>query len=441
VKRTLVLFLLIFTSTITFAQVEPTFCNAGFLPDGYINFSAMPAAPNFPAGAGSSSAPITVTLPVTGVTGLTVQVTIPALQALGGGIPVYTVNNGTLVLGGFPTTDGGVLTLQFSSPVTGVGIVAEYAGRGSSYTLQADPSGGPAPPVFQTSVNSFTLAENFFSVSLQQVSLGAGFSTASVITTNGDGGFSTPFFSNLRVQSAGASASYMNLVPTQGLQQWLRSESAPSQFAGNVASWPDESGNARDATQTVPANQPSGVQQDGNACKSAFFFGGNQYFNFNLPIDGWNQMTIFLVGKSAVDPLSGSGPSAASAIFWNENASWGNTYVSPYQSSVSFRFGTTQAGNQPVYTRAVTVGQDFTLTRAVHDGSTDSLYVNGLLALSQGNKSAVLHGTTGAGYIGRGINNTYFNGEISEILVYNRVLSANEAASVESYLRNKFGTR
>jgi large repetitive protein len=77
----------------------------------------------------------------------------------------------------------------------------------------------------------------------------------------------------------------------------------------------------------------------------------------------------------------------------------------------------------------------------VHDSSTDSLYVNGLLALRQGDKNSVLNGTTGAGYIGRGLNNTYFNGEISEILVYNRVLSANEAASVESYLRNKFGTR
>jgi hypothetical protein len=97
-------------------------------------------------------------------------------------------------------------------------------------------------------------------------------------------------------------------------------------------------------------------------------------------------MTIFLVGESAVEPLSGSGPSTASAIFWNENASWGNTYVSPYQSSVSFRFGTTQAGNQPVYTRAVTVGQDLTITRAVHDGSSDSLYVNGLLALRQGTR-------------------------------------------------------
>ena len=42
--------------------------------------------------------------------------------------------------------------------------------------------------------------------------------------------------------------------------------------------------------------------------------------------------------------------------------------------------------------------------------------------------------------VGRGFNNTYFNGEINEILVYNRVLSADEAASVEKYLRNKFGT-
>ena len=66
--------------------------------------------------------------------------------------------------------------------------------------------------------------------------------------------------------------------------------------------------------------------------------------------------------------------------------------------------------------------------------------MNGLLALTQGSKSPVLAGTSGAGYIGRGLNNTTYNGEISEILVYNRVLSANEAASVESYLRNKFGT-
>jgi Concanavalin A-like lectin/glucanases superfamily len=128
-------------------------------------------------------------------------------------------------------------------------------------------------------------------------------------------------------------------------------------------------------------------------------------------------------------------------VFWNENALWGNTFVNPYQSSVPFRFGTTQVNNQPIYTRPVTIGQDFTLTRAVHNGTTDSLYVDGLLTLRQQGKSAIVNGASGAGYIGRGLNNTYFNGEISEILVYDRILTADETATVESYLRNKFGTR
>lgn len=434
-KRILALIPLILMPTITFAQDNSTFCNAGLVPDGYVDFSALPTAPNFPNG-GGTSAPITVTLPVKGVAGLTVQVIIPALQSGTGG-PIYTVSEGNLSFGGVSANNEALIGLQFSSPVTGVGLVALAVARGATFSLQTDDSSG-TPHVFQNAVSNFTLGPNFFGIPLQQVSLNGGFTAAYVIGANGPGASS---ISNVRVQSASAYASALKSVPTQGLQQWLRSESAQSQFVGGVSIWPDESGSGHDATQTVPANQPFGVQADGNACKTAFEFFGNQFFNFNLPIDGWSQMTVFLVAKSAVDPLSGSYSSDAAAILWNENASWGNTFVTPYQADVSFRFGTTQVNNQPIYTRPVPIGQDFTITRAVHNGSTDSLYVNGLLALSQGSKNSALNGMTGTGYIGRGINNTFFNGEISEILVYNRVLSANEAASVESYLRNKFGTR
>jgi hypothetical protein len=63
------------------------------------------------------------------------------------------------------------------------------------------------------------------------------------------------------------------------------------------------------------------------------------------------------------------------------------------------------------------------------------------LVLRQGNKLPVLSGTTGGGFIGAGMNSTYYAGEISEILVYDHVLTAKEAATVELYLRNEFGTR
>jgi hypothetical protein len=53
----------------------------------------------------------------------------------------------------------------------------------------------------------------------------------------------------------------------------------------------------------------------------------------------------------------------------------------------------------------------------------------------------VLGGVTGEGTIGAGIGNTYFHGEISEVLVYDRVLSADEAVLVENYLARKYGTQ
>jgi hypothetical protein len=425
------------TTAIAQTQTMDLFCNAGLHPNGYVNFAGLPPAPNFPSGDSGStgSAPVTATLPVAGVPGLTVQVTIPALQGRQQG-PAYIVSNGTLVLNGLPSTNGELLTLQFSNIVAGVGLIANSVGRQSDFTLQTD-APGIAPPNFANSAATLTIAPKFYSIPLQQVDLEAGFQTAYVLYA-GSSDFGTPSIANLRVQASGAS--YVNKVPTQGLQQWLISESVQSPFEGGAVSWPDQSGNHHNATQAVAANQPSQVQGDGNACQPAFYFGGNQYFTFNMPIDGWQQMTVFLVAKSLVDPSHASA-SQASAIFWDENAYWGNTFVSPYQASVLSRFGTTQAGNEPIYYRPATIGQDFTVTRAEHNEDGDSLFVDGQLAVYQANKHPVLKGMTGKAYLGKGLGNTYFKGELSEVLVYDRVLSQQEAASVEFYLRNKFGTR
>jgi hypothetical protein len=441
---TCLIFLLTLLSTEVFAQnnIYP-FCNAGLHPDGYIDFSDLPLAPNFPGpvnkAATGPSTSFTTTLPVHGVAGLTVQLTIPSLKSVSGGSgPLYTVINGTLVLNGAPPT-GELVLLQFSNAVAGVGLTAGSPGRASTYLLQINPeSTGTLPLSFQNSSSTHTTESNFFSTPLAAVALSGGSFQSASVGYLGDE-YANPSLADLRVQSTAASS--IDIVPKEGLEQWLISESVGDSAFGTASSWPDQSGQGHRASQANAAYQPAQVAADGNTCFGAFSFSGKQYFNFNLPIDGWQQMTVFLVAKASVNPAAGSLPSQASAIFWIANANGGNTYVSPYQNNVPFSFGTTQAGNAPVYTRPLTIGQDFTITRAVHDGATDSLYVNGLLALTQSGKLPVLSGTTGAGYIGRGLNGSYFNGEISEILVYNRVLTADETASVESYLRNKFGTR
>jgi hypothetical protein len=432
-------FVLMLVPRATFGQLptEGLYCTSGLVPDGYIDFSGMPAAPVLPAF--STSSPITATLPVRGVPGLSVTVTIPSLTvgSYPGSFPLYTVNGGTLFLNAAAnvntTSPPTILLLSFNQDVNGVGLDMQSTGRFTyNYTLQVGATPSQGPVIFANTASGYTLdlyepqAQH-----LQVVGLRTSFPTAAVLFA-GDEYYNGISLSNLRVRSTSA-PDPSKAVPTNGLQQWLRADTA------NITSttWADQSGNGHDAQ--VGTGSPQ-LTVAGRNCQQAYAFAGNSAFNFNLPIAGWHQMTVFLVGRADTDPPANSYYSDNSAILWTENASWGNTFLSPYQSHVTARFGTTQVGNNLSYTRpGAGIGQDFTSTRAVHDDGVDTLYVNGQRVLSQSGKLSALGGVTGAGTIGEGINHTFFNGEISEILVYNRVLSGDESAAVEHYLAQKYG--
>jgi hypothetical protein len=426
------------------------YCNAGLHPDGYIDFSGLPPAPTGtmppPPFGGAVTSPVTATLPVIGVPGLTVTISIPALLVGRVGVPAYSVNGVWLQFNGLPNpVDGGsastVLTLSFNEPIRGVGLnVGNPTGR-FLYTYNLQVGDGITPPApFSNTASGYTLfigtprSEN-----LQMVELDGTFQMAAVqFQGNIFEGFGTPIFSNIRVQSFSA-PDRANSIPKEGLQQWLRSDRGVT-YNPSVGTWKDQSGNGHDATPT-PGHTPS-FTADGRTCQGAWLFNGSSSFDFNLPISGWREMTIFLVARSTKDPPSNFYNSFAAAILWTENAFWGNTFVSPYQTHLYARFGTTRPNTNLTYQRpGGGIGGDFTITRAVHDHETDRLYVNGIRVVSQGGNLPALGGVTGAGTIGAGINGTYYNGEISEILVYDRVLSVQEAAEVESYLRNKYGTQ
>jgi Concanavalin A-like lectin/glucanases superfamily len=396
----------------------------------------MPAAPILSSG--TTSVPVTATLPVNGVPGLTVSVTIPPLTTSGGSgpVPLYTVNGGTLHLNALPASNAStptILVLNFSQSINGAGLDMEANGRFTyNYTLQVGTTPSVGPVIFATTASGYTL--DFFgpqAQSLEIVGLGTSFPTAAVLFSGGEF-FNGITLSNIRVRSASA-PDLSKAVPTNGLQQWLRADTA--NISGGT--WKDQSGTGHDAT---PGTVAPLLSAGGHNCQPTYAFTGNAYFDFNLPIAGWNQMTVFMVARAATNPPAGSYYSDNSAMLWTENQFWGNTFVSPYQTNVSARFGTTQVGNNLFYVRPGSgIGEDFTSTRAVHDNGTDSLYVNGRRVFRQTGKLSALGGVSGAGTIGEGINHTFFNGDISEILVYNRVLSAEEATAVEDYLAQKYG--
>lgn len=441
---------------ITFAQGPPVpvptnFCPSGTQTDGYIDWSSMPAPPSI--NYGSPSLPITATLPVQGVPGLIVTVAIPSLtrnqdQGTANG-PAYTALGDMLTLNALNNTNGTSdtsITLTFNQPIQGVRVLGKSVGE-NSYTFGVNSnSSRVGTGAFASSFTGF-ISGNVFAAVSGPVQLRA--PSAQITTVNlrfsgttGEHGFQFVTWSDLRIES-GAAADEAQKVPTDSLMQWLRADRiisgvSDNQFSGGpIPGWEDQSGNGHNAS-TAQGPAPFLIY-DGPHCQPALAFSNNAFLSFNLPINGWTQMTVFLVAKSGTDPAAGQFGSENAAIFWNENQYWGNTYVSPFQRHATFRFGTTQVGNAPDYQRPATVGGDFTLTTAVHNEDTDSLYVDGKLAVRQHGKLAPLDGSDGAGFLGRGYNNTYFNGEISEVLIYDRVLNKTEMKAVTVYLITKYG--
>jgi hypothetical protein len=107
---------------------------------------------------------------------------------------------------------------------------------------------------------------------------------------------------------------------------------------------------------------------------------------------------------------------------------------------VNLRFGTIQMGNYQFHRRLSSVGSSFTLTSATHGGTTDKCYANGVEIMNLGGKWTTIDGCSPVGNLARGYNDdTYFAGDIAEVIVYTRELNSQERQTLEQYLAGKYG--
>jgi hypothetical protein len=233
-------------------------------------------------------------------------------------------------------------------------------------------------------------------------------------------------------------------VPTEGLSLWLNASTGVTAADGRVSLWADQSAGKLNAAQEEPDSQPLLVN-DAVAGKPALRFDGeDDFLTFEMPVNDLTGMTIFLVSANSEDRTGGVGEGCGCraqncAIFWNETQSWGTVYLSPFQSQVNYRFGTTATGNWPVYERPESIGNAHSVTVSRKDGATDALYVKGTMVMSQEDQEPAIAGCQDTGNIGRGYNDdTFFPGDIAEVLVYNRALPDAERQTVEQYLMTRY---
>lgn len=227
-------------------------------------------------------------------------------------------------------------------------------------------------------------------------------------------------------------------VPETGLRLWLKADSGVILNGERVKKWLDRSGNGADAIQLSPARQPAFVGNAVNGKPAIAFDGAGDYMTFRLPLNGLTRLTLVLVCSTPLD-TDGSWNGVRNApLFWGETAPWGTVHLSPFAGIVRYRFGTGQAQNLPSVKLRNPAANRYRIVVAMKNRNREYLYVDGAQVLTQHGKLTTIQNVDDLGNLGRGYGNTFFRGEIAEVLVYAKTLTRDERKQLMGYLSAKY---
>lgn len=218
-------------------------------------------------------------------------------------------------------------------------------------------------------------------------------------------------------------------LPPVGLRLWLRAGAGLLQSnSRKVSVWTDLSGNGNDAVQKGGDLKPEMIDNVDNGGPAIRFY--RTYLETGaLAVRGTSPFTMFCVLRYAALPDTSSVP------LWNGLDNGGGDGYGLGRLSQNGRIysgwtsGGTGGGD------SVQLGS-LQINSATYDGSLHKVYVNGrLLSRTSYDASNFANGTFTIGKQGgtsRMLNP--FNGDIAEIIVYERALSDADRKSVEAYL-------
>ena len=222
------------------------------------------------------------------------------------------------------------------------------------------------------------------------------------------------------------------------LAVWLRADSGvtfdiPTK---RVSAWADGSGNSNDVAQATKANQPLRNGYGGVNDKAYIEFDGtNDSFTSgsNLPIT--TDFTIFEVSKinNSADPIIGF--TTTGGVIGGKL--WMGLNIGKYYATVVDESGIALV----THTSVVTTGNNHIAILKKHNKQIDLEYYDSANSLSEtDNNSGFNHNLTfnNDRFTVGNYRTFYLEGNISEVIVYNRALSSSEIADVKGYLNLKY---
>ncbi len=275
--------------------------------------------------------------------------------------------------------------------------------------------------VGSTSTNN-TVQNNYHDTTVEQD--GDSSNTVSNNPLVSDGNW--PVAAQAIMNNAGLEPAYQSLkglVPNQGLNLWLKADGPMTQNGSTVARWDDVSGSGNDASQGICSAQPALVLNTLNGLPVVRFDGSSTCLTTAAPVTTSTQYSMFVVSTlgGVNGPIYNGLPSTNGYGFYRSNS-----------ADYGLNYGGVSA---PVFGPTQTSG--FQTLEAQRDSSgTTTFYQNG--TPSGGTSTATPNEPSNLTTIGGLWSNQIFQGDIAEILVYNRALSTTERQQVEQYLHQKY---
>jgi hypothetical protein len=245
-------------------------------------------------------------------------------------------------------------------------------------------------------------------------------------------------------------------LPTDlsGLQLWLDADDAASitSSAGLVSQWNDKSGNNRHATQSSSSAKPTTGTRTINSKNAIDFDGATDFIKTSSRIFTAPSARTYIV----VTKTDNAQPGTGTARLVSERFSGGALIGTKTTNQFNFLHDYNTTGSflrRSSVDNSIDTTNPWILVCTWGGTSTSSgvhLYKDGSPEVSysidtNGTGTGVNADSTGLSIgasidnAGAVVSNTYYDGLISEILIYNRVLTASELNQIGVYLEGKWG--
>ena len=230
------------------------------------------------------------------------------------------------------------------------------------------------------------------------------------------------------------------IVPFGNLALWLKADSGLGQAATNVPInlWLDQSGNGNNVQQTSAANEPTWVPASIGGLPTIQFNGTNSYLNFPIFMNTATGAEEFVVLKVS---STNSFHSLWDMGNYNYNANLDSQAYPDVGGSIRDSFGSVNINHIGIPSQPLTQYHVFEVTSQTNYWAA---WINGALQFQTTNNtvSFLKNPIPALGMskynTGSSIVQSYFAGNIAEVMVFNRPLNVDERTAVGGYLFSKY---